>query len=293
MTSDVLFNAGLEDLRRPFGHFGNRGCKEQFDALKEKVVFGTDMGTERLGMEAIKVVLSFLVVVWGLRLGLFLLMRILNWGEDRRFDEMRSNFGKLVVFWIFQAIRVWTVSLPVTIVNASDSDPHIEARDIIGWIMWSIGISILLLFISGIPLLEESGDKKYGNVAGYRHYKKTTSPRIPLSQWKLAILGQSCFLFELPLYNRNLPKEEALGCFSNMFQSPNMGSILLLYTCDTTNHIACRFTDTYTYTYNTNVNTHTLYMNQKVKAKQWQASFSSTMDNIGIPTRVRLQHADV
>ncbi|KAJ0513190.1 hypothetical protein HanHA300_Chr10g0354591 [Helianthus annuus] len=81
--------------------------------------------------------------------------------------------------------------------------------------------------------------------------------------------------------------------FSNMFQSPNMGSILLLYTCDTTNHIACRFTDTYTYTYNTNVNTHTLYMNQKVKAKQWQASFSSTMDNIGIPTRVRLQHADV
>ncbi|KAJ0878788.1 hypothetical protein HanRHA438_Chr10g0443731 [Helianthus annuus] len=119
------------------------------------------------------------------------------------------------------------------------------------------------------------------------------SPRIPLSQWKLAILGQSCFLFELPLYNRNLPKEEALGCFSNMFQSPNMGSILLLYTCDTTNHIACRFTDTYTYTYNTNVNTHTLYMNQKVKAKQWQASFSSTMDNIGIPTRVRLQHADV
>ncbi|KAF5785668.1 hypothetical protein HanXRQr2_Chr10g0431241 [Helianthus annuus] len=90
------------------------------------------MGTERLGMEAIKA-----------EMGGF---EILNWGEDRRFDEMRSNFGKLVVFWIFQAIRVWTVSLPVTIVNASDSDPHIEARDIIGWIMWSIGISIIASF---------------------------------------------------------------------------------------------------------------------------------------------------
>ncbi|KAJ0592354.1 hypothetical protein HanRHA438_Chr03g0112011 [Helianthus annuus] len=98
-----------EDLRRPFGHFGplkdiylprdyySGGYKEQFDALKEKVVFGTDMGTERLGMEAIKA-----------EMGGF---EILNWGEDRRFNEMRSNFGKLAVFWIFQAIRVWTLDI--------------------------------------------------------------------------------------------------------------------------------------------------------------------------------------
>jgi steroid 5-alpha reductase family enzyme len=49
-----------------------------------------------------QIVLTVLVVVWGLRLGLFLLMRILQWGEDRRFDDMRENIGKLVVFWIFQ-----------------------------------------------------------------------------------------------------------------------------------------------------------------------------------------------
>ncbi|KAJ0875942.1 hypothetical protein HanPSC8_Chr11g0482541 [Helianthus annuus] len=104
-----------EDLRRPFGHFGHLkdiylprdyysgGCKEQFDALKEKVVFGADMGTERLGMEAIKA-----------EMGGF---EILNWGEDRRFDEMRSNFGKLAVFWIFQAIRVWTLDSKSTCDN--------------------------------------------------------------------------------------------------------------------------------------------------------------------------------
>ncbi|KAJ0576495.1 hypothetical protein HanOQP8_Chr05g0181631 [Helianthus annuus] len=104
-----------EDLRRPFGHFGplkdiylprdyySGGCKEQFDALKEKVVFGADMGTERLGMEAIKP-----------EMGGF---EILNWGEDRRFDEMRSNFGKLAVFWIFQAIRVWTLDSKSTCDN--------------------------------------------------------------------------------------------------------------------------------------------------------------------------------
>lgn len=30
------------------------------------------------------------------------LTRILQWGEDRRFDEMRGNLGRLAVFWIFQ-----------------------------------------------------------------------------------------------------------------------------------------------------------------------------------------------
>lgn len=108
------------------------------------------------------------------------LIRILQWGEDRRFDEMRSNLGKLAVFWIFQvpefgwtivykyillawklgkhswhgwhlkfnlliflqAVWVWTVSLPVTVVNASDRKRSLQAEDIIGWIMWSIGFLI-------------------------------------------------------------------------------------------------------------------------------------------------------
>lgn len=33
---------------------------------------------------------------------LIILTRILQWGEDRRFDEMRANLGKLAIFWIFQ-----------------------------------------------------------------------------------------------------------------------------------------------------------------------------------------------
>lgn len=37
---------------------------------------------------------------------------------------------------------MWTVSLPVTVVNASDHQPSVQTVDIIGWIMWSIGISV-------------------------------------------------------------------------------------------------------------------------------------------------------
>lgn len=29
-------------------------------------------------------------------------IRILKWGEDRRFDEMRSNLWKLAIFWLLQ-----------------------------------------------------------------------------------------------------------------------------------------------------------------------------------------------
>ncbi|XP_010686434.2 uncharacterized protein LOC104900651 isoform X2 [Beta vulgaris subsp. vulgaris] len=226
-----------------------------------------------------QVVLTLLVVIWGLRLGLFLLMRILQWGEDRRFDNMRGNLGRLAVFWIFQAVWVWTVSLPVTIVNASDQNPSVQASDIIGWIMWSIGFSLeatadqqklvfksspgsrgkwcnvgvwkytrhpnyfgeiflwwgifissipvlkgadwlvvigpvfltlLLLFLSGIPLLEDSADKKFGSVEDYRLYKKVTSPLIPMPPQvygNLPLWFKKIFLFELPLYSRNLPQE--------------------------------------------------------------------------------------
>ncbi|KAL9170254.1 hypothetical protein ABFS82_04G132800 [Erythranthe guttata] len=235
-----------------------------------------------------------LVVVWGLRLGLFLLMRILRWGEDRRFDEMRDNLAKLAVFWIFQAVWVWTVSLPLTVVNASSRNPSIEAADIIGWIMWAIGLfveatsdqqklifknapenrgkwcdvglwkysrhpnyfgeiflwwgifvaatpvlknaewlvilgpiflTLLLLFISGLPLLEESADKKYGNVSTYMHYKRTTSPLIllpPALYGKLPAWFKTAFLFEFPLYSRSLPLE---NWNRNSQQRSNAGKI--------------------------------------------------------------------
>ncbi|KAL3639397.1 hypothetical protein CASFOL_017304 [Castilleja foliolosa] len=223
-----------------------------------------------------QVVLSILVVIWGLRLGLFLLMRIISWGEDHRFDNMRDNLGKLAGFWVFQAVWVWTVSLPVTVVNSRDRNPSIRAEDIIGWIMWALGLlieatadqqklnfknspenrgkwcdvgvwkysrhpnyfgeillwwgifvaatpvlekaewlvifgpiflTLLLLFLSGIPLLEESADKKYGNVSTYRHYKETTSPLIllpPALYGKLPKWFKSVVLFEFPIYSRSL-----------------------------------------------------------------------------------------
>ena len=43
-----------------------------------------------------------------------------------------------------------------------------------------IFITLLLLFVSGIPLLEQSADAKYGDDPAYREYKRRTNILVPL-----------------------------------------------------------------------------------------------------------------
>jgi len=47
-------------------------------------------------------------------------------------------------------------------------------------ILGPIFITLLLLFVSGIPLLEKSADAKYGSDPAYREYKRRTSVFLPL-----------------------------------------------------------------------------------------------------------------
>ncbi len=58
-----------------------------------------------------------LVTIWGLRLGLHILLR--HKGEDHRYGEMRTKFGArwwwwslFQVFWL-QALLLWVISLPL------------------------------------------------------------------------------------------------------------------------------------------------------------------------------------
>ena len=47
-------------------------------------------------------------------------------------------------------------------------------------VLGPIFITLLLLFVSGIPLLERSADARYGDDPDYREYKHRTSILIPL-----------------------------------------------------------------------------------------------------------------
>lgn len=203
-------------------------------------------------INAYSIVLFFLVLLWGLRIGSFLLYRVLKIGKDQRFDDLRSSFTKFGKFWLGQAVTAWILMLPVTI--AQHNGGNIKILEFIGFIIWAIGlivealadiqklnfklnlnnkgkwidqgvwklsrhpnyfgeisiwigiylycfnaltsaqkiiailsplsITLVLLFISGVPILEKSADKKWGDNKEYINYKNKTRLLIPLPKVK-------------------------------------------------------------------------------------------------------------
>ncbi|KAI1497650.1 hypothetical protein F5X99DRAFT_396221 [Biscogniauxia marginata] len=98
-----------------------------------------------------QVVASVLLVAWALRLSGFLLFRILRTGKDDRFDDKRDRFLPFLGFWVFQMLWVWTVSLPVTVLNspavqggggdnaATAQPPFGTSRDVAGVVLFALG----------------------------------------------------------------------------------------------------------------------------------------------------------
>jgi len=199
--------------------------------------------------EPVQLAASLLVLIWAVRLGGYLLTRILRIKVDHRFDKMRDKPLRFARFWLLQAIAVAVIMLPVSYLLGRDSAPDFGLWAITGVAIWFIGIvietaadaqkssfkgreenrerfitsglwkfsrhpnyfgemlvwwglflyavpfldgaafavvigpvfiTLLLLFVSGIPLLERSAEAKYGDDPAYREYKRRTSILVPL-----------------------------------------------------------------------------------------------------------------
>lgn len=199
--------------------------------------------------EPVQVAASLLVLIWAVRLGGYLLGRILRIKVDHRFDEMRGNPLRFARFWLLQAISVAVIMLPVSYLLGQDAAPGFGLWAIAGAVVWLLGlvieavadaqksafkgksenrerfittglwrysrhpnyfgemlvwwglfvfavpflhgaafavvigpvfITLLLLFVSGIPLLERSAEAKHGDDPAYREYKRRTSILVPL-----------------------------------------------------------------------------------------------------------------
>lgn len=194
------------------------------------------------------ILLAAMVALWALRLGGFLLYRVIRAGKDRRFDGVRENFVKFGAFWLIQAVSVWALMVASMMAFASTASFTLAAA--FGVLVWFVGlviesvadiqkykfssnkankgkwiatgiwkysrypnyfgeilvwlgvyiyatasfspvqavvasasplfITVLLLFVSGVPILEKSADKKWGDNKAYQNYKKQTSILLPL-----------------------------------------------------------------------------------------------------------------
>lgn len=93
-------------------------------------------------------VLSLLVVIWGLRLSVYLFIRNRNKPEDWRYAKWRKEWGKNVVwrsFWqvfMLQGFILWVNCLPIMFTNAAKTESDWGWLFLmIGSLCWLIGFS--------------------------------------------------------------------------------------------------------------------------------------------------------
>ncbi|XP_071957290.1 uncharacterized protein [Antedon mediterranea] len=79
-----------------------------------------------------------LVVVWGLRLGIFLFSRVIS-APDRRFDDAKKDPKVYFIYWTMQAVWIFATLVPTLMLNAETKDKSLGVRDYIGWSIWLIG----------------------------------------------------------------------------------------------------------------------------------------------------------
>ncbi len=87
------------------------------------------------------ILLFFLILFWGLRLGVYLFIRILKSKKDKRFDNIRTSFIKFFMFWLLQAITVWVILIP-SILFFQFSTDNIPNLAFLGIFIWMLGLMI-------------------------------------------------------------------------------------------------------------------------------------------------------
>ncbi len=192
--------------------------------------------------------LAALVIIWAIRLGSFLFIRVLQDGHDDRFDEIKSNFLRFLNVWTLQALwctltataalisitstirkdmdlfiyfglGLWLIGFIIEVVadqqkrqfkkNPANKGQFIQSGlwaksrhpnyfgEILLWlgvfvitipvlqgwqwiaILSPIFVALLLIKVSGIPMLEAKADKKWGGQKDYETYKTNTPILIP------------------------------------------------------------------------------------------------------------------
>ncbi len=203
---------------------------------------------------AVKITAAFMIIIWGLRLGTFLVIRINRSGKDRRFDGIREVFGRFLRFWLLQGVTVWLLMLPFFVLLMQKRMPVLTPASAAGLCIWLTGliiesaadwqkfafrfnpankgrwidqglwqysrhpnyfgemlcwwgvylfifphitsfqravtvvsplfITLMLLFLTGIPPLEKKAMERWGDDPDYLEYKRKTSALIPFFRKK-------------------------------------------------------------------------------------------------------------
>ena len=203
------------------------------------VVYTKNNPQEQLG----SIILASLVILWAVRLGSFLFLRIKKAGEDKRFREIKTSFARFFLLWTISGMWVSFCSMCALTAIASNDGVIVNNIFYVGLVTFIIGLSIeiiadsqktkfrkdpknkdkfineglwaksrhpnyvgeitlwagvaimsfsslegsqyislispiftylLLVYVSGVPQLTASGQKKWGHLESYQDYIKNT-----------------------------------------------------------------------------------------------------------------------
>ena len=194
------------------------------------------------------ILIGLAIIIWAIRLGSFLFMRIHKDKIDGRFDSIKTSFSQFFMTWTLQCMWVFICSSAALIAIANPSGVPINSVFILGLFMFIFGFAIeviadnqksafrsipenkdsfineglwarsrhpnyfgeitlwagitvmgistfegmnylaifspifsylLLVYVSGVRLLELRGHKKWGHLKDYQDYQKNTPKLIP------------------------------------------------------------------------------------------------------------------
>jgi steroid 5-alpha reductase family enzyme len=84
----------------------------------------------------LKSIVFMMIIAWGLRLGIFLFIRIRKMKRDKRFDGMRESFFRFLKFWVLQGLAVWVILIPALFFINSNLTEVMW----VGFIIWALGL---------------------------------------------------------------------------------------------------------------------------------------------------------
>ena len=89
-----------------------------------------------------QLIVLILIIIWALRLGSFLFLRIRKAGEDSRFTTIKKDFLVFFLTWNLQGLWVLFTLFGALAILTSNNNQNFGILDIIGVLIWVIGFLI-------------------------------------------------------------------------------------------------------------------------------------------------------
>jgi steroid 5-alpha reductase family enzyme len=94
------------------------------------------------GVDARAILLAALVIVWALRLGMFLFSRIRRAGKDDRFDDIKPSFIRFLNAWTIQGLWVTFTASAALIGITTTARKALDIFALVGFLVWLFGFAI-------------------------------------------------------------------------------------------------------------------------------------------------------